>query len=92
MAYQRAIPNALVVRENYERDQSEIRQSLPNQSTVFELLERTDGQDSLLGRWVTVAVPPASDWAYLWGLREFRVGDRFSPGDFYAEALGIRAQ
>jgi hypothetical protein len=92
MAYQRAIPNALVVRENYEQDQSEIRRSLPYRSTVYEFLERTDGQDSLLGRWVTSEVPPASDWVYMWGLREFRVGDPIDPQAFYAEALGIPMQ
>lgn len=89
MTYQRSIPDALVVRENYEQDQSEIRQGLPYQSTVYELLERTNAQDSLLGRWITSEVPPTSDWAYMWGLREFRVGDPISPPQFYASALGI---
>ena len=92
MTYQRAISDALVIRENYEQDQSEVRRSLPSRSTVYEFLERTNGQESLLGRWITSDVPPASDWAYMWGLREFRVGDPISPQEFYAEALGISVQ
>jgi hypothetical protein len=89
MTYRRELPNAIVVRENYDEERSEIMQTLGHRSHAFELLERTNGQERLLGRWVHATVWPASDLVVLWGLRELEVGEYFDPARFYAAALNV---
>lgn len=87
MTYQRKLPDALVIRENFDETRSEILRTLPARSYAYELLERIDGQETVLGRWIDATVWPPITVAELWGLREFKVGEYIDPAKFYAAAL-----
>jgi hypothetical protein len=81
-------PNALIIRENYDHG-SEIKKKLPWRSKAFEYYERLDGRDRLLGRWVWTAVEP-SPWFGLMGVKESSSTVKFTDGEFYSAALGVR--
>ncbi|NJM91293.1 MAG: hypothetical protein HC861_00145 [Rhodospirillaceae bacterium] len=82
---------ALVVKSGYRRGKS--ARSLPEgmpasfDGIVYELYERNDGQERLLGRWVGGYVRPLSYWLGLVGLRGWKVGDDFQASEFYGAAL-----
>jgi hypothetical protein len=82
---------ALVVKSGYRRGGSSrsLPEGMPSSfdGHVYELYERNDGQERLLGRWVDGYVRPFSYWFGLVGLRGWKVGDNFQAPDFYGAAL-----
>lgn len=83
---------ALVVKSGYRRYGGSPR-SLPEgmpssfDGIVYELYERNDGRERLLGRWVGGYVRPLSYWFGLVGLRGWKVRDDFQASEFYGAAL-----
>jgi hypothetical protein len=86
--------DALIVKLNYDR-RAGIHGTMPDNmprsfdGKVYELYERTNGEERLLGRWVSGYVRPVSYWFGLVGLRGMRVGVDFEEQDFYRAALNI---
>ena len=54
---------------------------------VYEIYERSDGEERLLGRWLTGHIRPLSYWFGLVGLDGWTIGERFTPAQFYSVAL-----
>ena len=86
MSRQAAGTDAMIVRENYSQD-APIKKQLPERfaGQVFELLERSGGQDRLLGRLLLTPqivgnnAAPAAETST----------PRLKPEQFYARALGF---
>jgi hypothetical protein len=54
---------------------------------VYEVYERSDGEERLLGRWLTGHIRPLSYWFGLIGLDGWKIGEHFTPAQFYSMAL-----
>lgn len=54
---------------------------------VYEVYERSDGEERLLGRWLTGHIRSLSYWFGLVGLDGWKIGERFTPAQFYSAAL-----
>ena len=54
---------------------------------VYEIYERSDGAERLLGRWLDGHIRPLSYWFGLVGLDGWKIGEHFVPAQFYSAAL-----
>ena len=84
--------DSLIIDENFHSDQSEIRRRYPSIASAYEYLDRINGQDTLLGRWVTGIAEPSLTISYFFGLDRRVIGARFEDHEFYAAALGMPLQ
>lgn len=84
--------DALVIREYFYRELSNGEESRPFNISKREFLERINGNDTLLGRWVSGQVEPTSTMFYFLGLGSRNVGDPIDDWEFYEAALGFPIQ
>jgi len=81
--------DALIIRENFYKEESELRAKSPLDLNAHEYLERINNQDRLLGRWVTGTVEPSNTLFFFWGVGQRAIGRRFDDLEFYSAALGV---
>jgi hypothetical protein len=81
-----------LLRSRSDRSWKTMSEDLPRSFSgdVYELYERTNGEERLLGRWVRGYVRPVSYWFGLVGLRGWRVGADFDEHQFYGAAVQAR--
>ena len=88
-----ASDSALMIRMHYSSGWFGSRRAMPSDvprsfsGWVYEIYERSDGSDRLLGRWLNGHVRPLSYWFGLVGLDGWKIGERFKPAQFYSAAL-----
>ena len=54
---------------------------------LYEVYERSDGEERLLGRWLNGQIQPLSYWFGLVGLNGWKIGERFTQTQFYSAVL-----
>jgi hypothetical protein len=86
---QATLSDALVIREYFHSDDPGTRQRWPYRGSLYEFVERTDGNETVLGSWARGEVEPPMLLANLWGLSPFYVGDPFKEAAFYSQALHL---
>lgn len=85
--------SALMIRMYYSSGWFGSRRAMPSYvphsfaGWVYEIYERSDGSERLLGRWLNGHIRPLSYWFGLVGLDGWEIGERFAPAQFYSAAL-----
>jgi hypothetical protein len=85
--------SALMIRMYYSSGWFGSRRAMPRyvprsfDGWVYEIYERSDGSERLLGRWLNGHIRPVSYWFAVVGLNGWKVGERFRPAQFYSAAL-----
>jgi hypothetical protein len=84
---------ALIIRSHYASGWFGSRGAMPSHiprsfsGWVYEIYERSNGEQRTLGRWLNGRIRPLSYWFGVVGLDGWKVGERFEPAQFYSAAL-----
>ena len=85
--------SALMIRMYYSSGWFGSRRTMPSyvprsfSGWIYEIYERSDGEERLLGRWLNGHIRPLSYWFGMVGLNGWKIGERFRPAQFYSAAL-----
>jgi hypothetical protein len=85
--------SALIVRSHYSSGWFGSRGAMPSyvprsfSGWIYEIYERSNGEERLLGRWLNGHILPLSYWFGVVGLDGWKVRERFEPAQFYSAAL-----